>query len=102
PRVLKHGETIHALVLVDVLAHAPGVARRFDSPFVGRERQRALLDTVFRNAVGDQTCRLVAVLADAGVGKSRLVREFTSGLAEDVTVLHGRCLPYGEGITYWP
>ncbi|TIT60983.1 MAG: adenylate/guanylate cyclase domain-containing protein, partial [Mesorhizobium sp.] len=37
-----------------------------------------------------------------GVGKSRLVREFTSGLAEDVTVLHGRCLPYGEGITYWP
>ena len=102
PRALKHGATIRALVVVEVLAHAPGVARRFDSPFVGRERQRALLETVFRNAVGDRTCHLVTILADAGVGKSRLVREFTSGLAEDVTVLHGRCLPYGEGITYWP
>ena len=48
PRALKHGETIHALVVVDVLAHAPGLARRFDSPFVGRERQRAVLETVLR------------------------------------------------------
>ena len=102
PRALKHGETIRALIVVEVLAHAPGLARRFDSPFVGRERQRALLETVFRNAVGDRTCHLVTVLGDAGVGKSRLVREFASNLAEDVTVLHGRCLPYGEGITYWP
>ena len=102
PRALKHGATIRALVVVEVLAHAPGLARRFDSPFVGRERQRALLRRVFRNAVGDRTCHLVTILGDAGVGKSRLVREFASDLAEDVTVLHGRCLPYGEGITYWP
>ena len=39
PRALKHGKTIHALVVVDVLAHAPGYARRFDSPFVGRVRR---------------------------------------------------------------
>ena len=58
PRALKHGETIHALVVMDVLAHAPGLARRFDSPFVGRERQRALLESVFRNgsATGPATC----------------------------------------------
>ena len=55
PRALKHGATIRALVVVEVLAHAPGLARRFDSPFVGRERQRALLETVFHNAVGDRT-----------------------------------------------
>ncbi|TGQ37225.1 AAA family ATPase [Mesorhizobium sp. M00.F.Ca.ET.216.01.1.1] len=102
PRALKHGGTIRALVVVEVLAHAPGLARRFDSPFIGRERQRALLATVFRNAVGDRTCHLVTILGDAGVGKSRLVREFASDLAEGVTVLRGRCLPYGEGITYWP
>jgi predicted ATPase/class 3 adenylate cyclase len=102
PRALKRGATIHALAVLQVLAHTPGVVRRFDAPFVGRERQRALLETVFRNAVGDRTCHLVTILADAGVGKSRLVWEFTRGLAEDVTVLHGRCLPYGEGITYWP
>ena len=36
-----------------------------------------------------------------GVGKSRLAREFVSAL-EGATVLSGRCLPYGEGVTYWP
>ncbi|UVK41274.1 AAA family ATPase [Mesorhizobium sp. AR10] len=102
PRVLKHGETIHALVVVDVLAHAPGFARQFDSPFVGRERQRAVLETGFGNAVADKACHLLTVLGDAGVGKSRLVWEFTGGLASDATVLRGRCLSYGEGITYWP
>ena len=102
PRALKHGETIHALAVVDVLAHAPGLARRFDSPFVGRERQRAVLDTAFGTVVRDRACHLLTVLGGAGIGKSRLVREFTGGLAGDVTVLRGRCLPYGEGITYWP
>ncbi len=102
PRPLKHGETIRAFTVVDVLAHAPGVARRFDSPFVGRQRQRALLETVFRNAVDDRTCHLVTIFGEAGVGKSRLVQEFTSTLEGGVTVLRGRCLPYGEGITYWP
>ncbi|RDJ05568.1 adenylate/guanylate cyclase domain-containing protein [Rhizobium grahamii] len=102
PRLLKHGDTITALVVRQVLPHAPGLARRFDSPFVGRERQRVLLETVFQNAVGDRTCHMVSVLGDAGVGKSRLVREFARGLPSDVTILHGNCLPYGEGITYWP
>ena len=56
----------------------------------------------FGNVVRDRACHLLTVLGGAGVGKSRLVREFTGGLAGDVTVLRGRCLPYGEGITYWP
>jgi predicted ATPase/class 3 adenylate cyclase len=102
PRALKHGKTIHALVVVDVLAHAPGYARRFDSPFVGRVRQRAVLETALSNVVRDRTCHLLTVLGGAGVGKSRLVWEFARGFAGDVTVLRGRCLPYGEGITYWP
>ena len=102
PRALKHGKTIHALVVVDVLAHAPGYARRFDSPFVGRVRQRAVLETALSNVVRDRTCHLLTVLGGAGVGKSRLVWEFAGGFAGDVTVLRGRCLPYGEGITYWP
>jgi predicted ATPase len=36
------------------------------------------------------------------VGKSRLVHEFIGGLGDEGSVLRGRCLPYGEGITYWP
>ena len=102
PRTLKHGKTIHALVVVDVLARAPGRARHFDSPFVGRVRQRAALESALRHVVRDRTCHLLTVLGGAGVGKSRLVWEFAGGLAGDVTVLRGRCLPYGEGITYWP
>jgi predicted ATPase/class 3 adenylate cyclase len=102
PRALKHGKTIHALVLVDVVARAPGSVRRFDSPFVGRERERAALETALSNVVRDRTCHLLTVLGGAGVGKSRLVWEFARGFAGDVTVLRGRCLPYGEGITYWP
>jgi predicted ATPase/class 3 adenylate cyclase len=102
PRTLKHGEKIHSLVVINVVAYAPGFAPRFDAPFVGREGQRALLNTVFGNVVGARACHLLTVLGDAGMGKSRLVLEFTAGLAGDVTVLRGRCLPYGEGITYWP
>ena len=102
PRALKHGKTIHALILVDVVARTPGSVRRFDSPFVGRVRQRAALEAALSKVVRDRTCHLLTVLGGAGVGKSRLVWEFAGGFAGDVTVLRGRCLPYGEGITYWP
>ena len=102
PRVLRHGETIHALTVVDVLAHAPGPARRFESPFVGREHQRAILEAALGQAVRESTCRMVTVLGGPGVGKSRLVREFTVGLGSGAQIVRGRCLPYGEGITYWP
>src|SRR5919202_937890 len=46
--------------------------------------------------------RLVSLLADAGVGKSRLVEAFTTAVAAEATVGRGRCLPYGKGITFWP
>jgi predicted ATPase/class 3 adenylate cyclase/DNA-binding winged helix-turn-helix (wHTH) protein len=101
-RTVKHGEAIDGLSLLAVFEHAPGRFRRFDSPFVGRERQRAALQTVFGNAVSDRACHLLTVLGGAGVGKSRLVQEFAEALGKEVTVLRGRCLPYGEGITYWP
>ena len=102
PRALGQGRTIHSLTLVDVVANAPGLARRFNSPFVGRERQSAELAGTFVRAARERTCRVLRLFGNAGVGKSRLVREFTGRLPAGVTVLSGRCLPYGEGITYWP
>lgn len=102
PRALKHGKTIHALVVVDIIARDPGSVRRFNSPFIGRASERAVLEATLRNVVRDRTCHLLTVLGGAGVGKSRFVWEFAGGLAGNVTVLRGRCLPYGEGITYWP
>ena len=77
-------------------------SRRLISPMVGRERERRRLQDAFEQALGDRSCQLFTVLGLAGVGKSRLVQEFLGDLDESVVVARGRCLPYGEGITYWP
>ncbi len=76
--------------------------RGLESPLVGRAAQIEALARAFDTAVAARTCHLVTVLGAAGVGKSRLVEEFTSGLGDAATVVGGRCLPYGEGITFWP
>ena len=81
---------------------SPARARRFDSPLVGREQQLGVLRSAFANVAHHRTCRLLTVLGPAGIGKSRLVQAFADELGEEATVLHGHCLPYGEGITYWP
>jgi class 3 adenylate cyclase/tetratricopeptide (TPR) repeat protein len=67
---------------------------------VGRERELTRLRVVFDQAAHDRSCQLFTVLGSAGVGKSRLVAEFLAGV--DATIVRGRCLSYGEGITYWP
>src|SRR5215212_1235298 len=69
---------------------------------IGRERERRRLHDVFETAVADRSCQLFTVLGPAGVGKSRLVQEFLGELGDTALVARGRCLPYGEGITYWP
>jgi class 3 adenylate cyclase/tetratricopeptide (TPR) repeat protein len=79
----------------------PAAARTHTAPMVGRERQRHLLEEAFANVAADKTCQLFTVLGTAGVGKSRLVAEFLDGL-DGATVVTGRCLSYGEGISYFP
>ena len=95
-------ERVPAYRLLAVSDATEGFQRRQDAPMVGREREMATLSTIFRRAVDEHACRMATVIADAGVGKSRLVREFTTSLSEEATVLRGRVLPYGEGITFWP
>jgi class 3 adenylate cyclase/tetratricopeptide (TPR) repeat protein len=68
--------------------------------FVGRERELALLEEAWERVRAEQRCELVTVVGDAGVGKSRLAVELLTSI--EATVVRGRCLPYGEGITYWP
>src|SRR5207244_2671599 len=95
-------ESVPAWRLLAVRARVEGYARRFDAPIVGRERElQALLDA-FEQAVSERSCRLFTVIGDPGVGKSRLVAEFVSGVNDRAGVLRGRCLSYGEGITFWP
>jgi class 3 adenylate cyclase/tetratricopeptide (TPR) repeat protein len=103
PLALK-GKTdqVAAWRLLRVAPDVPGHARRRDVPMVGREPQRRLLLDAFDRVVAERACQLVTVLGAAGVGKSRLVDEALASIGERTTVLRGRCLSYGEGITYWP
>ena len=74
--------------------------RRFSTPMIGREHELRRVHDAFAQAVQDRSCRLVTVVGSAGVGKSRLAAEFLAGT--DARIARGRCLSYGDGITYWP
>ena len=94
-------EPVPAYRLVSVAA-GPRSTGPADRPLVGRDREIAALDTEFRRSVAGPEARLVTLLGDAGVGKTRLIEEFVRGLAGQAQVLRGRCLSYGDGITFWP
>ena len=72
------------------------------SPMIGRAREIGRLREAFAVAVEERSLRTVTVVGDAGVGKSRLTREFLASLDEEAYVVRGRCLAYGRGITFWP
>jgi predicted ATPase/class 3 adenylate cyclase len=75
-------------------------ARRTE--IVGRGLEAARLVQEFQIVVSTRSAALLTVLGEAGIGKSRLVEEFVRQVAEVATVLRGRCLAYGRGITFWP
>jgi AAA ATPase domain/Adenylate and Guanylate cyclase catalytic domain len=95
-------QPVPAWRLVSVLPDAPAFTRRVTTPFVGRSGELASLEAAFDRAAGGSRCELVTVLGAPGIGKSRLIREAVASLGSRARVLVGRCLPYGEGITYWP
>jgi class 3 adenylate cyclase/tetratricopeptide (TPR) repeat protein len=85
-------------------AGAAELDRRHMTDFVGRGAERALLKDAFLRTVQERSARLVTIIGLPGVGKSRLVEEAQSdlrALAGTLTWRQGRCLPYGEGITFW-
>src|ERR671910_643838 len=80
------------------------VAPASESPLVGRRQELGALDSLYERVVREGTSHLVTVVGEAGVGKSRLLREFERSLAEHPsapTFRTGRCLPYGSGIVFW-
>lgn len=103
PLTLKgKAEPVQAFRLLRLDPLAPGVARPLDSPLLGREWELGLLRGVWARTVAESRCQLFTLLGPAGVGKSRLVDELLGQVSETATVLRGRCLHYGEGITFWP
>jgi class 3 adenylate cyclase/tetratricopeptide (TPR) repeat protein len=71
------------------------------TPLVGRGHELELLENTYARSVRDRRAHLFTIYGEPGVGKSRLANEFIASL-EGATILKGRSLPYGEGITYWP
>jgi DNA-binding SARP family transcriptional activator len=93
---------IDGWLVTDVVADVPGYARRLDSPLVGREAELERLRSAYESARTDRHCRVVTVVGEAGIGKTRLAREFVASVRDDALVLVGRCSSYGEGATYLP
>jgi class 3 adenylate cyclase/tetratricopeptide (TPR) repeat protein len=95
-------EPVPAFRLLQVLPDAEALVRHFEVPLVGRALELAQLRQAFERARRERRCHLVTVFGQAGIGKSRLSRELAGSLETEAGVLMGRCLSYGEGITYWP
>jgi class 3 adenylate cyclase/tetratricopeptide (TPR) repeat protein len=74
---------------------------KISAPFFGRESELELLENTYARTMRDRRPQVFTVYGEPGVGKSRLIREFLAGV-EGATILAGRALPYGEGVTYWP
>ena len=102
PLTLKGKEKpVPAYRLVAVAADGAARVGRVGTELVGRREELATLRRELDAAVADAECRLVTVLGEPGIGKSRLAVEFLRSVETEARVLTGRCLSYGEGITYW-
>ena len=98
PLALKgKSDPVHAHRLLAV-HEAP--ERAHATSFVGRSEEVELLRRAWQRVLDESRCELVTIVGDAGVGKSRLIAELVAGI--ETRVVTGRCLSYGEGITYWP
>src|SRR5215207_3259007 len=95
-------EPVPAFRLVEVHDKPPERERRMNAPLVGREPELAVLREAFDRAVAGRTCELVTLVGPAGIGKSRLAEEFEASVGDEAKVVAGRCLSYGEGLTFWP
>jgi DNA-binding SARP family transcriptional activator len=94
-------EPVNAYRLRELAPVGPAFEGRLDASLVGRKRELAALRRALKRAIDSGSARAKVVIGPPGAGKSRLVAEF-SRRTKGVTTLRGRCLSYGEGITYWP
>jgi class 3 adenylate cyclase/tetratricopeptide (TPR) repeat protein len=99
-------EPVHAWRALRVVAGVGGARRSagLEAPFVGRDAELEAVIAASDASAAEGRARLVSVLGEAGIGKSRLLWEFykhIDGISEEVRWHQGRCLSYGEGVGYW-
>jgi class 3 adenylate cyclase/ATP/maltotriose-dependent transcriptional regulator MalT len=101
PLALKgKDELVPAHRLLELLPDVPAFTRPIEAPFVGRNDELETLERTLARAVDERIPQLATIIGPPGIGKSRLARELIQ--LSEARVLVGRCLSYGEGITYWP
>jgi class 3 adenylate cyclase len=101
PLTLKgKSDPVQAFRVVGLLDDVPAFNRAIGTPFVGRAGELEQLERALASAIETRSPELATVVGPPGIGKSRLARELLSRASSRVLV--GRCLSYGEGITYWP
>ena len=88
--------------LLELVPRPPPLSRPPEVPIVGRSDELAVLRAALDRLARERTVNLLTILGPAGIGKTRLAEEFASRVASEASVLAGRCVPYGEGITFWP
>ena len=93
-------EPVPAYRLVDV--HEVAAPTTTATPLLGRDREVAMLREAYAGVTAEARPRLLTVLGEAGLGKSRLIADFVAAVSAEAVVMHGRCLSYGDGITFWP
>jgi DNA-binding SARP family transcriptional activator/class 3 adenylate cyclase len=91
-----------ALSLTSVKVGAPAFPRRDRTPLVDRTRELAQVEALFSQVAAGEGARLVTLVGDAGIGKSRLARELLARIGGEANVCIGSCPPYGEGVTFAP
>ncbi len=105
PLALKgKSEPVPAWEAVRVAVSGGVVTTRASTPLIGREDEAETLANLFNRVVRDEHSHLVTVIGQAGVGKSRLLRELAQGVAsrdDSPLVRVGRCPAYGSGLAYW-
>ena len=79
-----------------------GHRRHLDTPLIGRSAELVVLEDTLGRSISERSVELVTIVGSAGIGKSRLTEAFTAEASSAARVARGQCLPYGDGITYWP
>ena len=93
-------EPVSAFRLLGLTDQVPAFTRPIATPFVGRAPELEQLEAAVARAFDERSAQLATIVGPPGVGKSRLARELVG--RTEARILVGRCLSYGEGITYWP
>jgi DNA-binding SARP family transcriptional activator len=88
--------------IMEIVAGAPAIPRALDAPMFGRQGELTRLRSAFRGVVRSGTVGRLTVLGEAGIGKSRLAREFVSSIGADANAITQRCPAPGEGVAFLP